>query len=332
LEAEQSAIITDVIAQMQKQGCFIEGGYYALQQPDFITDLRHAVRCGWEKQKFQNKYSNLYHFALAVALAYDRYALRIYSLFPSAVQGKPISCPLLNKAHYLYSCYDYKLHDNSIDDLLSITCAEILHPGLSILSFRSESDIDTWIYSVLVNQVKLLVKKEEREQKKSNKAATLLYLGSDIPTIEEQFEEREVVLNFLSLLSMQVEKERGRLAANESSPLLEKAWLLWNDYFYDLYMEQNLPGNQRLSPFFFPAPPADLHGQPGRHNPAYTEYLARYIGRQRGLSSEDIDRDLGRPMTPKDQSRLRALVRIRRNGAKRMLYNLYNEVCKPNKC
>jgi hypothetical protein len=105
--------------------------------------------------------------------------------------------------------------------------------------------------------------------------------------------------------------------------ILERAWILWNEHFVDYYLElAELQEDDAVSSsVIFPVPPVNLFApqEKGQHNPEWSDYLANHIGVLRGWSDSQIQEDLSQQRTPKDMSKLRAAVRIRRNEGKQDL-------------
>jgi hypothetical protein len=137
---------------------------------------------------------------------------------------------------------------------------------------------------------------------------------------EEVFEGIEWISSVVQMFREYVQRDRSDAARKSSSPIIERAWILWSEYFIDYFMELAdwRQDDAILTDSRFPLPPPDVFPPEGKgqHNPVWADYLARYIGEARGWGAAEIEEDLAQQRSPRDLSKLRAAVRVRRNEAK----------------
>ena len=131
----------------------------------------------------------------------------------------------------------------------------------------------------------------------------------------------EWLLRVAKVFERYVEEGKADLEKKGHLPVIERAWVLWNEHFVDYYLELAELREDDTILSSLPLPPAPVDVFPpegkGQHNPEWSDYLARYIGVLRGWSESQMEGDLAQQRTPKDLSKLRAAVRIRRNESKR---------------
>jgi hypothetical protein len=140
---------------------------------------------------------------------------------------------------------------------------------------------------------------------------------------DEKAEHAEWLMKVTKLFEKYVKEGRPSTGHKSNLPVLERAWILWNEHFVDYFLE--LAELQQVdavsSSFVFAVPPVNVCAPQGKgqHNPEWSDYLAHHIGILRGWSADQIHEDLAQQRTPKDMSKLRAVVRIRRNEGKQYL-------------
>ncbi len=333
--------VTKVIGALYDSGGFGKGGYYSKDSRSFFRDVEKSVNNYWSSSRTGDKCrEELSLLVERVCIAFDRYALELYRLLLPHDLSRPQTSPLFRAAYQMINRYGKLGSFFSPEDALAATLEAIMFKNLAILQFKGESSLKTWVMSVLYNTIMQQARKEKitggqhgvrilslEEQTSHEGPSRLEALRSESygqPEREqEHLEWLSARLGFLKELAAAGKEEQLRGDKRKPSPNLERAWILWNDYIADFFIEYSeLVGREHeFSPPPFSLPPAEMAGpeKKGGHSPDYSNYLARGIGALRGLPSPKIEGDLSLPRTPRDESRLRAAVRARRNEGKMAL-------------
>ncbi len=332
--------VAEVVNRIYERDGFAEDCYFYKNRHTFIHDVEKAVINHWQSTRVKNTYRDFSVFVEQVARVFDRYAPEVYRLLLPHDMSRPQTCPLYRVAHQMISRYGRLGTFFSAEDALVATIETIMVSKLSLLQFNGHSSLKTWVMAVLNNVILQQARKEgligERPGSKvfswegqpfdEGPSSQELYADESCGQPEKAHEHSDWLhrrLKFLMELVRQGKAEQPGIPEGKCSPRLERAWILWNDYFADFFLEYTeLVGSGHEfnpPPFSFPAAEiADL-GKKGGHNPHYSDYLAREIGKMRGWTARGIEDDLSLPRTPKDKSRLRAAVRVRRNEGKIIL-------------
>jgi hypothetical protein len=317
-----------VIDELDRDNCFMENGYFKQDHRSFCADVARAAVHGWTSSNLQNVragYQSFDQFVLKVALTFDHYGPQLFRLLLPADPMKPQSCPMYRTALTLLYRYPQLHGILSPDDILNRTLDIAYFSRLAILKFKEEAALRTWLYAIMRNVVRYAARKEEAIRVEFDS-----YVETRLPDQNEDqpgkiVEKSEDLYRQLHLLEQLIAKAKARKKETIISPQLERAWVLWNDYFVDLYFLLDLPTLQgtvykpNTKPPF-PSPPRELVlGDIGRHNFPYTNYLGEGIGVLRKWTSSRTKADLSLSSAPNDESYLRGVVRIRRNEGKLFL-------------
>lgn len=325
--------VRQVINIIKEQGDFTENGYFCKNPDEFTQSVEKAVINKWKFSKTRDKYEDPSDLVKAAAIAFDRYALELYELLLPRDMTKPQTCPLYRTTHYYIRRYKGLEVVLSADEAMAEALDIILGKKLAILTFKGNSTLKTWVMGIIINIVKGKARDEGiignrptietvPDPQAYSKKTKGLPFENQPDKLQDHIHWLSCRLHFFVDLIQQGETEKSQ-ADRKTYPKLEQAWLIWNDFYADYYIEYtNLVGNDHeFSSLKFPIPPEEKKSpdKKGGHNPTYSEYLAVEIGRLREWPSQKIEEDLSLPRAPKDQSRLRAAVRTRRNEGKRII-------------
>ena len=330
--------VSEVIDILKAKNVFIEDCYFYKDYHRFMEDVEMAINNQWKLSKTRDKYQDLAAFVEHVAIAFDRYALELYELLLPHDMSRPHTCPLYRTAQSTISRYDRLGAVFSAEDALSAALNRVMANNLSILNFKGESTLKTWVIGVLNNVIKEQARREgiighrnvpdpipgDKQVFDQGPSIFDSYSedSSDQPEeVQKHIHWLQCRLQFLSGLIEKGKIQKPR-SDNLSFPMLEQAWILWNDFYADFYIEytEHLGSNDHeFSTINFEIFTMEKKNpdKKGGHNPSYTDYLAREIGRIRQWSPRLIEKDLSLPRTPKDKSQLRLAVRTRRNEGKK---------------
>lgn len=315
---ELKEAVARIIDELARNNCITENGYFQQDRRSFGADVERAALHGWASTNIRAGCPDFNQFVRKVAVTFDHYAPQLFRLLLPADQTKPQSCPMYRSALNLICNYPQLRKFQSPDDALSGTLDIILFSRLAILGFKEESALRTWVYSIL-RHVVLQAARKEKNLVELHCQVEARHSGPAREQPDQLQEQAESLGRQLSILEQMVREGQGQSHEAKNSPRLERAWVLWNDYFADLYILLGQDGWRdrfEASPPF-PLPPQGLVlGEKGGHNLPYTNYLAAKIGMLRQWDHSRIEADLALRHTPADESRLRAAVRTRRNEAK----------------
>ena len=354
-EAEQETIkqqIEQIVAELQVSGRFSDEGYLRQDRLSYLRDMQDTITNRWASAQVQERFSHdLVSFAAKVAIAYDKYALELYGLLLPSDPEKPQTSGLYRTAQNQINKFGTLRASFDPEDALHSTWEAIMGPRMALLNFDGRSSLQTWVWKILGNEIRQEARRRGLIRTKPD--ATDAHLnnsdGALVPQIlsldremgeggsllnvvhESKARQPEEALGHREWLRKRVQFLQGLISSSEqeakldskgkiTSPSRERGWVLWDDYLADFYVElAELEANQEMlasPPFPFPPKDAFPPERKGQHDPAWSDYLARMVGQLRQWPREDIDEDLAQPRSPKDTSRLRAVVRIRRNEGK----------------
>lgn len=320
-------MIDKVIEELNNMNELSKEGYYAKHNGLFNSELKNAVKMiveRWSKEKHKDVFIDFDHYLSKLIIAYDRYAPSLYRILLPADSTKPQSCPLYGiTKQFIYYKAGSKFNEIRPDEVLSRTLTEILIPKLGIINFREESKLETWVHIIIINIINMEIRKQKKPNVVYDDQVVSPIANHIINQPDQLVINSEFVIECLKLLNNMIAVGERKNAKDCRNPQKERAWLLWNDYLIDYFVilkEDNISGFFKTPASPFPLPPEDLViGRQGAHNLDYTNYLAREIGKLRSWSGDEICKDLEKPHTPQDLSKLRQAVRTRRNEAKTIL-------------
>lgn len=327
--------LTELVNEFEEKGCFDSSGYFRGDRDSFLRDLENVITSGWDRDKLRQRYSNdLDEFIRDLVLVYDRQVPELYRLLEVTSSDETPGGGLRRVAQYYVNSFPGLRQYLDPDDVLQMTWEAVMGANLKILEFRESSKLKTWLSTILRNEVLQAARRhklnipldgplEENGNDNQSPIDVIVDRTSDPEDAIERAEQLSHIVNVFRKLCKD-EGTRGMIA--DRYPVLERVWILWNEYFADLFSEyaESLDDETILSeaPFEFPPLNQLSPEEKGQHGPAWEEYLARGIGKLRESSDKDISEDLAQQRTPRDMSKLRAAVRTRRNESKRLLRTL----------